>query len=279
MANETGLLQYASWDEDGDTPTLVSPGLITGGEPYGEYSHPARHGLGGQTLPFAEGFRAGCRLDVNVTNESKILLGYAVRASYPAGALTEILVKAGTASYDFLYRHALINSLRVSCAPEQPLAASLDIIALTETEDTTGDTVEAIAVGLMPWGNGSITIGGSPYDCVGYELNLNNGCGYRFDLDAKSADEKRWPTSIRTGREQVTLSVQLREKLVFDVDADAPATNLAAVITGNDGTNTITFTFANLRHTGGRRMPFVNEDDDTIWPYQFAGVPGSLVIT
>lgn len=276
---KTGVFQYVIWDEQSGSPTYVSPGLVVGGEAFARYDDAIRRGIGGQALFSAGGMRFGCNLDLEITNESKPLLQYAIRASYPAGALTEVMVKAGTDAVDFLYENAVVNRLRVSGEPEAPFRASLEILAKKETETAVGDAVEAIAGQLMDWYLGSVVIASNPYDCVGFDLELSNGCDYLFDLDAKSSNVKRLPTAVKLGTEEVRLTVRLRDKLVFDVDADNPSRAIAAVIVGNDGTNSITFTFSNLAHTGGRPMPLVGPDDDVVWAYELTGKQGSLAIT
>jgi len=276
---KTGVFQYAIWDEQGEGPTYVSPGLIVGGEAFARYTDAIRRGVGGQALFSAGGMRFGCNLDLELTNESKALLLHAIRASYPAGALTEVMVKAGDDAVDLLYENAVVNRLRVSGEPEVPFRASLEILAKKETETAVGDAVEAIAGQLVDWYHGSIAIDGDPYDCLGFELELANGCDYLFDLDSKAAESKRLPTAIKLGTEEVRLTVRLRDMLAFDPDADTPSRAIAAIIIGNDGTNSITFTFSGLAHTGGRPMPLVGPDDDVVWAYELTGKQGSLVIT
>ncbi len=278
MANETGLIQYFKWDEQSGSPVYNSAGLVVGGEVRAAYEDALRRGIGGQSAWSAGQMAFGCTPEVEVTADTKALIGYAIRASYPAGSLQELMLKAGTASVDLLYENAVINSLRLSGSPNDPLRAAFDIMALKETEAAVGDTEPSVG-SLLDWYMGNVTIGGSGYDCEGFEATIDNQCRYRFDLDAKSANEKRLPSSIAIGLEQVSLTVRLREKLTWDVDADTPTRNIGAVIAYTDGVTTITLTFTNLAHTGARAMPFENEDGDIIWAYEFRGKPGSLVIT
>jgi len=275
MAVETGELQYLIWDEQGEA-VYTSPGLLIGGEIRAAYDDILRRGAGGQSVFSAGPMEFRCTPRVHVVNESKVLIGYAIQS---AGALTEVVLKGGTAAYDFLLENAVINSLRVSGAPGEPVVADFDIMGKKETETAVGDAQEAIAGQLFDFYHDAVTIGGSPYKCQSFELEVNNRCRYRLDLDAKDADVKRLPTSIAVGVQEVRLRVSLLEKLTWDVDADAPTRTTAAVIVVGDGTNAITFTFTNLAFTGPRAMQFQAEDGDVEWPYELIGKPGSLVIT
>ena len=275
MAVETGEIQYLIWDEQGSA-VYTSPGMIIGGEIRAAHDDMLRRGAGGQSIFSAGPMEFRCTPRVYLVNESKVLVGYATQT---AGALTEVVLKGGTAAFDFLLENAVINSLRVSGSPGEPVVADFDFIGKKETEAAVGDTQEAIAGQLFDFYYDAVTIGGSPYKCQGFELEVNNNCRYRFDLDAKGADVKRLPTSIAVGIEEVRLRVDLLEKLTWDVDADAPARTTAAVVVVGDGTNSITFTFANLGFTGPRAMPFVAGDGDVVWSYNLIGKPGSLAIT
>jgi len=277
MANETGLLQYLKWDTQAGLE-YKSLGLLTGGELRAAYEDSLRRGAGGQSVWSAGPMEFRLTPQAEVTSATKALIQAAIRASYPAGALTLLKLIGGTASYDFLTENAVINTMRCSGAPDSPLIAAFEIMGLSETETALGATMPAVGT-ILDWYHGAVTIGGAAYDCEGFELNVNNRCRYRFDLDAKAANSKRLPTSIALGLEEISLRATLREKLTWDVDADTPARTKAAVIIYTDGVTTITFTFSNLAHTGARAMPFVAEDGDVLWAYEFRGKPGSLVIS
>jgi len=217
-------------------------------------------------------------LNLEATADSKPLILNAIRTAYRPPAITALKFKIGTTAVNFLLENAVINLMRCSGAPDDALAVSLDLMGLTETEAAAVDPV-ALSSELLPAGGASVTVGGSPYDCEGFEITVGNACEFRYDLDAKALDSKRLPTLLKFGQERISLSVQMRDQIPWDVDADTPVTNIAAIIIYTDGVTTITFTFANLSHSGARVMPLERDDGVVIWPYDFIGKPGSLVIT
>ncbi len=279
MAIESGEVQWCKWAEQGETPSYVSPGLIVGGRLAPAYDDVLREGIGNQSIWSAGPMEFAASLDLQLTNESKVLLGHAIRTSYTEAAIQEIMINGGTGDHDFLIENALIRSMRVRGTPGEPVSATLDILGRKQTDAAAGGSNAAIAAGLMEDYFASVTIGAAAQECMGFEISLDNQVEYAWNLDAKSATEKRLPPGFRIKRERVELSLDLREKQTLDVDADAPTRNIAAIVIASDGTNPITFTFANLGHIGGQPMEFVTDNGDVLWRYRFRGKPGSLVIT
>jgi len=275
---ETGFVQAFKWDEQGAEPSYNSGGLIRGGSLNIQSPDNRRLGIGGQALWSAGGIIPAVAPQVDVTDDTLALIAHAIRASYPAGALTEIMCHVGTAAHDWLLENAVIRQLTLSGAPEQPLSATFDIVALACAEDTSGAEEPEVGAALEYY-MGAVTIGESPYDCRSFEVVINNNVNPRFNLDTKVADSARFPGSLSLGAEEISLRLNLGTHLTYDVLADTPARDIGAVIVYTDGVNTLTLTFTGLAIVGGKQMPFVGGSDDVIWDLALQGAPESLAIT
>jgi len=274
---ETGFVQAFKWDEQGAEPSYNSGGLIRGGSLNIQSPDNRRLGIGGQALWSAGGIIPAVAPQVDVTEDTLPLIAHAIRASYPAGALTAVMCHVGTAAHDWLLENAVIRQLTLAGAPEQPLSATFDIVALACGEAGAG-AVEPEVGGALEYYMGAVTIGESPYDCRSFEVVINNNVNPRFNLDTKVADSARFPGSLSLGAEEISLRFNLGSHLTYDVLADTPARNIAAVISYTDGVNTLTLTFTDLAIVGGKQMPFVGGSDDVLWDLALQGAPGSLDI-
>ena len=274
MPVETGVLQWLKWDTQAGAE-YKCPGLVVGGQIQANSGMTVRRGIGDQSSPFAGPVDFRCSANIETTSDSKALLEYAIRA---AGALTALKVSGGSEAYDFEQENAYINSMRLSGAVNSPLTAVLELMAKTETEAAAGGSPVALGSDLYAWQNAAVTIG-SGYKCQAFEVNLNNNLSLYHSLDSKAATEKRLPTGINVGAEEITCSFDLLEKLTWDPDEDTPAVNLGAIVTYSIGENTITITLTNLAHTGARAMPFQGDGGLVVWRYEFLGIGGSLAIT
>ena len=275
MPVETGALQWLNYDVQGDTPSYKSPGLVVGGDMRPSSIMTIRRGIGSQASHFAGAAEFRCSPQIECTADSKVLLGYAVRG---AGALPALMVYGGTAAYDFLQQNAYINSLRVSGSVDSPLAAALDLVALTETEAAVGGAPVDLTSDLYAWQEASVVVDGDGAAIQAFEINISNNVNLYHSLDSKAVAEKRLPSGVSIGPEEITFSVDMLEKMTWDVGEDSPVVDLGAVITYAIGAATIGLTLTDLAHTGDRAMPFT-ADGLVLWRYQFLGKPGSLVIT
>jgi len=273
MAVETAVLEWLKWDT---ATTYKSPGLLSGGEVYAESDMAIRRGSSNQASFFAGPVTFGGSATMLATLDTKALVQKAVRA---AGVLTALNIYGGTAAVDLLHAGSLIKSLRASGRVDEPMECSIDWLALTETEAATGGAPVALTSDLFSYGGAAVTIGASPFKCQGWELSLNNNLQHYRTLDAKSATTKRLPTGITPGTEEIEFSADFLDKHTWDVDEDAPAVNLGAIVAYTDGANSITFTLTNLARRGRRSLRIETESGLIIWRYQFIAKPGALAIT
>lgn len=275
---ETGFVQAFKWDEQGAEPSYNSGGLVVGGSMPIASPDSRRLGIGAQAAWSAGVILPAVAPDIEVTADTKTLITYAIRASYPAGALTSIMCHVGTDAHDWLLENALIRGLRLSGDPGGPLRATFDIAALTVTKASAGAEEPAVGT-LLDWYHGSVLIGESPYDCRAFDCQINNNVRANANLDAKTPTFARFPGAFSLGAEEVSLRLSLGTYLDYDILADDPARDIAAAIVYTDGVTTITLTFTGLAVVGGITMPFQAGGDDVLWDLELQGAPGCLAIT
>jgi len=275
MAVETAIVEAATWDtQAGSTPKAL--GLLTGGEVWAESELDIRRGAANQSSAFAGPVRFGGSLSVEATSDTKAVIANAIRS---VGVLAALKFKAGTASVNFLHENAYITQLRARGAVNSPLECTLDFLTTTETETAAAITPVALGSALIPFGGASVTIGGAAFKCQGFEIGLTNNLEHYFTIDAKGSNVKRLPTGVSLGAEEVSFTAEFLDKHTWDVDEDAPAFNIAAIVIYTDGVNSITFTFANLARRGRRGLPIETASGLIVWRYEFLGQAGSLAIT
>ena len=277
MTIEIGTKQGFRWDTQGGA-TYKSPGLIIGGEIGADDPFEIRDGVGGQQSGYAPPVEFGASLQVQATLDTKALLLLALQSG---GALTALQYEGGSSGVKFLHETAYIRRCRIAFRKGEPLACDFEFIATDETESASAGANVALTSELLPCGGTVVTIGGSPYSCQEGIIEIEqSGLQIVYDLDSKGVGSKRKPVVvIGPGIERITLSGNWLSHLPRTVAADAPALNLAAVLSATDGVNTITGTFTNLAYTGPRRMPLVAPNELVNWDFSFIGKAGSLVIT
>lgn len=275
MSVATAVVEAATWDvQAGSTPKAL--GLLMGGGARASSDLDFRRGAYNQSSPFAGPVHFGGSFIVEATSDTKALIQNALRS---AGVLPALKFKAGTDAVNLLHENAYINTLRVRGSVNSPLEATLDYLAVTETETASGITGVALGSNLLPFGGASVTVGGSAFKCQDFEIQVNNNIEDYFTLDAKGSNVKRLPTGITLGAEEIAFRARFLEKHTWDVDEDAPAFTIAAIVIYTDGVNSVTFTFSNLARRGNRELPIKTASDLVDWDYEFLGGAGSLAIT
>ena len=274
MTVETGALQWLKWDTQ-EGILYKSPGLVVGGDMRPSSVMSIRRGIGNQASHFAGAAAFQSSPQIECTADSKALLEYALRA---AGVLSPLKIYGGTVAYDFLQENAYINSLRISGAVDAPLAATLELISLGETEAATGGAPVDLTSDLYAWQLASVVVDGDGAAVQAFDIAISNNLQLYHTLDAKLENTKRLPMGISLGTEEVTFSVDMLQKMAWDVGEDSPAVTIGAVIGYAIGQDTIELALTGLAHSGDRPMPFERDNGLVVWRYGFVGLPGSLAI-
>ena len=275
---ETAVKQFLNWDAQG-TPSWKAPGILKGGGR--RPGSPGREevGVGGQVIQRAGKVAFKVTADFIVTTDSPALLAYAIRASYPAGALSPLMMQVGTEGADHLYEDGLIDALTIKADDEGSLEASLEAIFLSRSAET-GEAIVAATDASWEWYEGVVTVG-AEYPIKSLEIAQKNGLNpFYGGIGTKTPGIVRWPQSIELGLESIAVKLDTYEPITtWDGDADTPATDIGAVVVLTHGTDVLTFTLTNLAFEGDEDMPIVTGSEFVTYGYNLKGRPGSLAIT
>jgi len=281
MATELGREQIFNWDTQSGS-SYKRAGIITGGpgndtdNPWEEFS-----GIAGDFVKRALEVEPKGGVEFWATNQTKALLQYGLRASWPNGALTECKFQVGTLTKLITHENAKISSINFEVASRQPLKCGVNWWALIDAASAAGTQAGTAPTDVMMWYDGSVTIGGTTLGCTRISGSVENGLEWDDDCDARIATAKRQKKGILHGWETHTIEAEVKAPPSYDIDADAPAKDIALVVVASDNAvtpNTITFTYANLAY-GGKKSSYVGKDGIVTYRINLIGHPGCLVIT
>ena len=121
------------------------------------------------------------------------------------------------------------------------------------------------------------TFDGSEYTVQTLAMKGNNGLTPFNGANTKAAGSKRLSLGFLRGPEELTVDLTALKPLphaTLDLWEDTLPSNLGAVLTGNNGVNTCTFTMTNLQ-PGAAPLNFVDSGTAVEWSHNFDGDPGS----
>ena len=276
---DTGVIEAAAWSDDLWAANTLAFGIVTGGGREESANIEKRGGISGKSVMRGGVYECSCSPEVLITYDTKTLLQKALRASYPSGALPEIEVRVGGGVEYWEFNNAKIDSAEVEVRYEEAATASFEIQGKSRTR-----TVAALASptlsseNTMEWAFGNVTIGGVNYNCQRARLSISNNVFRYGDCDTKAASLKRLPVGIKEGTQEIELEVEIQTEHNVDLSADTIVSNIGAVITLSDGTNTITFTLTNLA-LDERGWDFTGDDEIAAWSATLLADDNSAVLT
>ena len=275
---DTGVVEAAAWSTDSWVSSL-SFGIVTGGGREESANIEKRSGISGKSVRRGGIYECSCSREVLITYDSLALLNLALRASYPTGALTAFEVRIGGGVEYWEFNNAKIDSLEVEVRYEEAATASFEIQGLTRTRTVAALSAPTLtSENTMEWAFGNVTVGGSNYNCNRARLSINNNVFRYGDCDTKAASAKRLPVGIKEGTQEIELEVEIQTEHNVDLAADTITSNLAAVITLSDGTNSITFTLSNLA-LDERGWDFTGDDEIAAWSATLLADDNSAALT
>ncbi len=281
MATELGREQIFNWDIQSGS-SYKRGGIVTGGpgndtdNPWAEFG-----GIAGDFVKRALEVEPKGGVEMWATDQTKALLQYGLRASWPNGALTACKFQVGTLAKLVTHENAKISGINFEVANRQPLKCGVNWWALIDAASAAGTQAGTAPTDVMMWYDGSVTIGGTTLGCTRLSGSVENALEWDDDCDSRLATAKRQKKGILYGWETHTIEAEVKAPPSYDIDADAPAKNIALVVVASDnaGTpNTITFTYANLAY-GGKKSSFVGKDGIVTYRINLIGHPGCLAIT
>jgi hypothetical protein len=266
----TGLMQYLLWGVS--TPTSGT-GVVSGGDLSVDPDARQRQGIGGQEIRRGGLCKFGGKADLYVTALNQALCAYGLRASYPSGALTVLQLEGGADEWGRQYTDALITDLGLDFAQGEGFKASLGWGSLGIAASSGGAMVAETNLDLEDY-EWVVSFGGTEYSVQAFGIKVNNNVTFKSAADTKTANQKRWPQWANTGAEELTVDLTTELPLpaaTLDLWEDLLPSNLGAVMTGSNGTNTLALTLTNLQPSGPESFGLVDSNTPVQWKYAFRG--------
>lgn len=271
----TGLFQFLKW---GTESLDGATGVLTGGAVNVNPNPRLRLGIGGYAHRRGGLIVPGGNAEFYLSNTNTALVEAAFRASYPRGALTELLFEGGADNWSIGYETAVIQTLSIDYTQDEGMKANVEWGALLCTEEA-GDTQDAETESNFEDYEFIISAGGDEYGVTDFGLSVNNNVTWRTAADTKAAGTLRFPTHYVYGVESVELSLTTNRPLpesLLGLMEDAQPDDIAVTLVGNNGVDEVSLALADLMG-GESSHGFVDSNTAMQWSYNFIGGPQGAV--
>ena len=164
-----------------------------------------------------------------------------------------------------------VNSMSLSVAPDSIVTATLGIVGMTFTDDTSaiaGATYNATSSTIPFDGNTGIGLieegGGATALVTAIELTIENGVEPRFVVGSANSLAPKIGQCKVSG----TISVYFEDRTILDKFVDETASTLQFTL--SDGTNTLDFLLPNIKYMEG--APNISGEDDIVLSMPFTAL-------
>lgn len=274
-------IQVFNWKVQGG-PAYLAPGILIDGDYDTENEELESAGIGGQGS-----LRGGIlgfprSINVDVTKDTKTLIQAALRPSQTSKVSDMSLIDAAfgddvKAWNDFLWidehtceleesgilkaTFGFIRAPKDSKSAGVPAGGIPTTIAVPAQVAITGDS--------YTYEDSVLTIdGGSTMRPLMVSYKLGNQFALKSDIAAKTAGQKRAPTIIHMGLEELEVEFGCDARYKDEIESAADdLVPVASVLVATQGANTITWTFSNLKLTRGPGVPFTTGAGEIIYKY------------
>ena len=275
ITHNTGITQYLKYGTSSSADTAI--GRVTGGELRQDSGLSWQGSVGGKHVENFGIWAGGGTATLEVYNST--VVAYAQRASYTSPSLTALTFGGGLVggnAKEFTQTGCYINSLDVGISLNSMLTATIEWFATDQADAVLGD-LPALSGDAWRWFEGQCSFAGSTYALQSSRFTLNNGLQRLADIETKAATEVLIPESFAIGPERVTASFEMLTQpltTAWHLHGDAGVTGVSAVISCSDGTDTLTFTLANL---AGRatRLPFATNEGLVVFSLDLEAEPNA----
>jgi len=277
----TGLGQFFLYDAGGADSII---GLVTGGDMSWDPNILDREGIGAQHVMVGGSMAPKGNITCIVqAKDFFTTAGNVVRAAMTLPVINAIEFEGGhdptvgDNGTDWVHTGCKVNTCTFSCDIDGALVANVAWLG-TAAAEAAKSPVAASSQLTYEWWSGVVTIDTIALLAQNMNLTVNNNIRPYWTLDTK-ASAKRFPDGLIVGSESIELTCNLltfpgSARVASWMTADSPAVNIAASFAFT-GTDTITFTLANLGCTG-IGMPFEPGDGTVIYPVSFRGKKNSI---
>ncbi len=275
----TGLGQYFLYNDG--TDKII--GLVTGGDMPWDPNLQDREGIGAQHVMVGGSMAPGGNVTCLVQNKAFFTTaGNVLRASATNPVINALIFEGGhdpnvsDDSSDWRHTGCKVTQVSFSCDIDGALVADVAWIGTGEAAGST-TPVAATANLTYEWFSGVVTFDKAALLCQNWTTRISTGVRPYYSLDTK-ADHKRFPDGLIVGSQDIEMSCNVltfagATRMESWMLADSPAGNIAASLAFT-GSDTITFTYANLACTGLGK-PFEPGDGTIIYPMSFRGKKNS----
>lgn len=269
----TGLFQYLKFAAHPAAPDAAI-GLIDGGDVNLDPATRRRLGIGGVELR-----RGGMTVqeggaEFYVTDTNQALCAAALRESYPRGALTAYNFEGGADEWTLGHIKCYINTFAFNYARGEGFKATLGWGGEKPYYGTDGGTMTAETNDDFEDWEFAISFGGTEYGITTVGISGNNNGSWDMTGDEGDSGYLRSPRRYVYGAEDLTVAVSAERPLpmgTLNMYMQDQPTDLGLVLTGNNGTNTLTLTLADLTPADPLSFGFVDPNTAAEWTYGFMG--------
>ncbi len=273
VTKDTGITQYLKYGTGADADTYC--GRVTGGELRADARRIWRPSVGG-----AHGVGRGI-LDIGGTATIEVaeatLLNYFQRASYTNPSLSALVIEGGLYGQNKSFKQTgcYLGTLDFDFAVGDALTATIGWQAVDQAISTAG-SAPAQAGTHWEWFQGACLFNGTAYKLQRLRFSASNNLEPISDIETKASNY--WlPTDIKIGKLtcEVNLDmIQVPGTTAWDLAADTDVTDLVAVMSATDGSNTITITVSNLAGST-TRVPLEGDDSLVVVSMSLSAEPNA----
>lgn len=273
----TGLFQYLKF---GVGAANTGTGIVTGGDLTVNPQPRKRVGIGGHAVRRGGLIVPSGNAEFYLSLTNVALLQAGLRATYPYGALDELVIEGGADEWGRTYSTAVIEEYSIEYARDEGLKASVKWGALSVDAAAGGTQLAEANLNFEDY-EFVIELESEEYGVNAVSIKGSNNVTWRGAADTKAAGSLRLPTHYVYGVEDLTVDLTTDRPLDqtdLEIWEDALPSDLSLVLTGTNGAETCTITLVNLQ-PGEEAHDLVDANTPFGWKQSFIGdTAGSLTV-
>jgi len=277
----TGIFEDFAWDPTAASPAVPASGLsiLTGGDTSIDADGRDRMGASGRVIGKGGVLKLGGSAEFYVTVQEADLIAAAFRASYPSGALTEMMFWGGMDTWGLLYRTAVIDSLGLTYAEGEGLKGNIAFSSFDVEVSDTGIYAGVPNDDFEDWEFVIVTDQGECH-AVGFSANLTNNVSYRRSANT-APTIARAPNARFMGIEEVSGDITMLEPLTLAntglIAAPLPHDRIVTLTGANGIGDTCVINITGARYKT-HSAPTVDSNTPKEWKYTWRSAAAGLAV-